>query len=231
VARSQARVASALPELLELAGELIGEDCFELAGESTRFAQPAIFLSSLAGFLELQDSSAAEAFAGHSLGELTALAAAGALAWEDALGLVVMRGALMDESGRSNGGDGSMLALLKSTPEEAAAVASAAGVWVANDNCPPARPCSPARARDCARQPRSPASVACARSRSTSQGRFTPPWMAAAQDPFREALEHVAFGEPAVTVYLNGTNQGQRESVLRAGRKIVEACGETRIQH
>ena len=53
VARSQDRVARVLPSLLDRAGELIGEDCFELAGESTRFAQPAIFLSSLAGFLEL----------------------------------------------------------------------------------------------------------------------------------------------------------------------------------
>src|SRR5580704_3002414 len=86
VANSRARVADALPELLALAGELIGDDCFERAGESTRFAQPAIFLSSLAGFLELEDALEAVAFAGHSLGELSALAAAGALEWEDALG-------------------------------------------------------------------------------------------------------------------------------------------------
>ena len=100
-------------QLLQLAGELIGEDCFELAGQSTRYAQPAIFLSSLAAFLELEDPVAAVAFAGHSLGELSALAAAGALRWEDALELVVLRGALMDESGNANGGDGSMLALLE----------------------------------------------------------------------------------------------------------------------
>ncbi|MGD1052064.1 MAG: [acyl-carrier-protein] S-malonyltransferase, partial [Solirubrobacteraceae bacterium] len=89
MARSRERVASALPELLELAGELIGEDCFALAGEATRYAQPAIFLSSLAGFLELEDPTAAIAYAGHSLGELTALAAANALSFEDALSLVV----------------------------------------------------------------------------------------------------------------------------------------------
>ena len=47
-------VERVLPELLARAGELIGEDCFERAGESTRFAQPAIFLSSLAAFATLE---------------------------------------------------------------------------------------------------------------------------------------------------------------------------------
>ena len=114
VAGSQPRVADALPELLERAGELTGEDCFARAGDSTRFAQPAIFLASLASFVELEDPYDAVAFAGHSLGELSALAAAGALSFEQALELVVLRGALMEESGRASG-DGSMLAVLKST--------------------------------------------------------------------------------------------------------------------
>ena len=54
VARSRDRVERALPALLARADELIGEDCFERAGEATRFAQPAIFLSSLAAFAELE---------------------------------------------------------------------------------------------------------------------------------------------------------------------------------
>jgi malonyl CoA-acyl carrier protein transacylase len=218
VARSQARVAHALPALLELAGGLIGADCFELAGESTRYAQPAIFLSSLAGFLELEEPSAAVAFAGHSLGELSALAAAGALSWEEALGLVVLRGALMDESGRSSGGEGSMLALLKSTPEAAAAVAAAAGVWVANDNAPGQTVLAGPREglREAAR---------IARERGVRSlaldvtGAFHSPWMAAAQEPFREALERVTFGEPAVTVFSGLTAQpfvDPRDELARA---------------
>ena len=54
VARARERVEAALPLLRARADELIGEDCFERAGESTRFAQPAIFLSSLAAFAELE---------------------------------------------------------------------------------------------------------------------------------------------------------------------------------
>lgn len=205
VARSKERVALALPSLLELAGELIGDDCFERAGESTRFAQPAIFLSSLAAFLELEDALEAVAFAGHSLGELSALAAAGALEWDDALGLVVLRGRLMDESGRSSG-DGSMLALLKSTPEVAAEVAAAAGVWVANDNAPGqtvlAGPRTGLRAAAGIARERGVRSLAL-----DVTGAFHSPWMAAAQPPFREALDRVAVSEPAVTVFSGLTAQ------------------------
>jgi [acyl-carrier-protein] S-malonyltransferase len=205
VARSQARVAAALPSLLERAGELTGEDCFELAGESTRFAQPAIFLSSLAGFLELEDALGAVAFAGHSLGELSALAAAGALAWEDALELVVLRGALMDGSGRASG-DGTMLALLKSTPEVAAEVAAAAGVWVANDNAPGQTVLAGARA-----DLRNAAEIARERGVRTLAldvtGAFHSPYMAAAEAPFREALERVQVSEAAVTVLSGLTAQ------------------------
>ena len=168
------------------AGELIGEDCFALAGEATRYAQPAIFLSSLAGFLELEDPTAAIAYAGHSLGELTALAAAGALSFEDALALVVLRGALMDESGRASG-DGSMLAILKSTPEQAAEVAAAAGVWVANDNAPGQTVL--AGPREGLREAAQIARERGIRSLALDvTGAFHSPYMAAAQEPFREAL-------------------------------------------
>src|ERR687893_3083714 len=95
--------------------ELVGEDPFARVEESTRFAQPAIFCASLAGWdaIGLETASAA---AGHSLGELAALAAAGVLTREDALKLVVLRGRLMAEADDR----GSMLALVGASPEEAA---------------------------------------------------------------------------------------------------------------
>ena len=70
--------------------------------------------------------------AGHSLGELGALTAAGVLDTNDALELVVLRGRLMAEADDS----GSMLALLGGSIEDAEAIAQAAGVTVANDNAP-----------------------------------------------------------------------------------------------
>src|SRR3954454_22778739 len=82
-----------LPWLLERCVELVGEDPFERVEESTRFAQPAIFCASAAGWAALDVEPAMAA--GHSLGEFGALAAAGVLTLEDALRLVVVRGRLM----------------------------------------------------------------------------------------------------------------------------------------
>src|SRR5919109_1962911 len=123
-------VADRAPELLERCIALVGEDPFPRAGESTRFAQPAIFCASLAGWDAL--GVEAGAAAGHSLGELAALAAAGVFERDDALRLVVLRGKLMAEADKV----GSMIALIGATDEEAEAVAAATGVTVANDNAP-----------------------------------------------------------------------------------------------
>src|SRR6188472_4526580 len=122
-------VAERDPELLERCIALVGEDPFARVEENTRYAQPAIFCASLAGWdaLGLQPAAAA----GHSLGELAALAAAGVLTREDALELIVLRGRLMGEARK-----GSMLALVGGSIEEAEAIAAEAGVTVANDNAP-----------------------------------------------------------------------------------------------
>src|SRR3954454_21500261 len=118
-------VAQHAPELLER----LGDESFDRVGESTRFAQPAIFCASLAGWRAVDAEPLA--MAGHSLGELTALVAAGALDPFDGLQLVVLRGRLMADAG-----GGTMLALLGAEPEQADALAAAHGVTVANDNAP-----------------------------------------------------------------------------------------------
>src|ERR1700752_5050406 len=69
-------VAEARPDLLSLADEIVGEDPFARAEEGTQFAQPAIFCASLAGWQAL-GRPAGDLMAGHSLGELAALVAAG----------------------------------------------------------------------------------------------------------------------------------------------------------
>jgi malonyl CoA-acyl carrier protein transacylase len=121
-------VEDVAPDLLEL----LDEDPFGRAHESTRYAQPAIFCASIAGWRLIENDVQPAAAAGHSLGELTALAIAGVLNVEDALRLVVLRGRVMAEAAS----DGGMLALLKATPEQAAALAAEHGAVVANDNAP-----------------------------------------------------------------------------------------------
>src|SRR5215208_6338161 len=88
---SRELVAEIRPDLLDLAAELVGEDPFERMAEGTACAQPAVYCASIAGFEQL-GRPAAEYFAGHSLGEVGALAAAGAIDDADGLRIVTARG-------------------------------------------------------------------------------------------------------------------------------------------
>jgi [acyl-carrier-protein] S-malonyltransferase len=128
-------VAEVRPDLLSLAEQIVGEDPFARAEEGTKFAQPAIFCASLAGW-EALGLPSGEFMAGHSLGELAALVAAGCLGERDGLELVALRGKLMQESGE-RAGDGGMIALMgRGAAENAGALADAHGLAVANDNSP-----------------------------------------------------------------------------------------------
>ena len=102
-------VAEPRADLLELALDLVGADPFDRVDEGTRFAQPAIYCAALAGWERMGRPDAGFA-AGHSLGELAALAAAGALDEREGLRLAVERGALMQRAAEAGGGG--MLALL-----------------------------------------------------------------------------------------------------------------------
>jgi malonyl CoA-acyl carrier protein transacylase len=201
-------VAERAPDLLARCAELVGEDPFARVEESTRFAQPAIFCAALAGW----DVVAREAgwgdgawpafAAGHSLGELAALAAAGVLDRDDALRLVVMRGALMAEADDA----GSMLALVGATPEEAAEIAAETGVTVANDNAPgqvvlsgprDALPAAEAAAQQRGRRAL-PLDVA---------GAFHSPAMEPAVAPLREALDATEVRSARFPVYSCSTTE------------------------
>ncbi len=189
-------VAQRCPELLERCLELVGEDPFARVEESTRFQQPAIFCASIAGWRGLPDDITPGAAAGHSLGELAALAAAGVLSVDDALELVVLRGRLMAEADAT----GSMIALVGADADEAAQVADAAGLTVANDNAPGQIVLAGDRASfDRAEE------VAGALGKRTIRlpvaGAFHSPSMAPAVAPFRAALDEAEFAEPAFTVF------------------------------
>ena len=191
-------VAQIRPDLLQLAASVVGEDPFPRAEEGTGFAQPAIFVASLAGWAAL-GRPLGQYMAGHSLGELAALVAAGSLAERDGLELVALRGRLMQEAGE-RAGDGGMLALLGTgAADRAAGLAQTHGLAVANDNSPQQVVLSGARSA-------LPAAAAGAKELGLRAielpvtGAFHSPMMAAAVPEFTAALERVRIEPPRVTV-------------------------------
>jgi len=119
--------------------------CFEGPEEAltdTSVQQPALYTTSLAAWAVLAERGQAGAayVAGHSLGEFSALAAAGALTFADGLALVRRRGELMKLAGeRQPGGMAAILGLDAAPVAEVCATAAAetgGTVGVANDNCP-----------------------------------------------------------------------------------------------
>ena len=208
-------VARARPDLLELAVEEVGEDPFTRVEESTRFAQPAIFCASIALLPEV-DLAEVGFMAGHSLGEFAALVAAGSLSDSDALGLVALRGELMDHAA---GGTGAMLALRGADAwEMATEIAFETGTYPANHNSPTQVVLAgPAGAIEEARR--------IARSRALRavvlpvRGAFHTPLMVSAREPFAAALASVEVLPPRVPVFSGAT--GAPFEDIRAG--LVEA--------
>jgi [acyl-carrier-protein] S-malonyltransferase len=191
-------VAEVRPDLLERATEAVGEDPFPRAEEGTNYSQPAIYCASLAGWESLGRPDG-DFMAGHSLGELAALVAAGALDEQDGLELVALRGRLMQEAGE-RAGDGGMLALLgRGAADHAGQLAEAHGLTVANDNSPQqvvlsgAKAALPAAAQDAKE-------LGLRATELPVSGAFHSPMMASAVPEFEAALERVALSEPRVQV-------------------------------
>jgi len=191
-------VARVRPDLLSLALEVVGEDPFARIREGTHFAQPAIFCASLAGWNALGRPDC-DFMAGHSLGELAALVAAGSLRERDGLELVALRGKLMHESGE-RAGDGGMLALLGvGAAEHAPQLAAGSGLAVANDNSPQQVVLSGARTalRDAAGAAER---LGLRAMELDVTGAFHSPMMSAAVPEFVAALGRAAFATPRVPV-------------------------------
>jgi [acyl-carrier-protein] S-malonyltransferase len=125
--------AEQTPELVAQAAEELGADVFEQIGEGTQFAQPALFIAGLAHW-KAAGSPEASFYAGHSLGELPALVAAGALEASAGLRLAAVRGRLMDEASQVR--PGGMVASLGAADEVVQKVAGEFELTIANDNAP-----------------------------------------------------------------------------------------------
>jgi [acyl-carrier-protein] S-malonyltransferase len=184
------------PDLLERCCALVGEDPFARVADDTRFAQPAIYCASVASWLAHGASVRPVALAGHSLGELSALVAGGALTPQAGLELAVRRGELMSAAcGREDG----MLALLGASEAQAARLAAEQGVFVANHN-------SPDQVVLAGSLPRLRAAAGCVREWGARAvmldvaGAFHTPGMEQAAKRFGVALASVELRTPAVPV-------------------------------
>jgi [acyl-carrier-protein] S-malonyltransferase len=129
-------------EMMNRANELLGfsitDIMFEGSDEDlkqTRVTQPAIFLHSVIS-AQLMTTYKPDMVAGHSLGEFSALVAAGVLGWEDALRLVSERALAMQEACELQ--PGTMAAVLAMADERVAEICDSIDdiVVAANFNCP-----------------------------------------------------------------------------------------------
>jgi [acyl-carrier-protein] S-malonyltransferase len=192
----RAQVEAHRPDLLELARSEVSDDLFERAGDGTRWAQPAIFCAALAGHEVLKERYEADFMAGHSLGEITALVAAGAVDAPDGLRLVAERGRLMQEAR-----GGSMMAVrVRGDRAPIEEVVAQTGLTIANDNAPDQLVLSGAldaldEAEELLRERKVRAK------RLPVGGAFHSPLMEPAVAPFREVVEQVDIREPRVPVF------------------------------
>ncbi|GAB4251653.1 ACP S-malonyltransferase [Deferrisoma sp.] len=146
--RALAAVSAAAREVFRQADEALGRPLSKLIFEGpedalrlTENTQPAILTASVACLRALEEAGAAPpaAAAGHSLGEYSALVAAGVLALPDAVRLVEKRGRFMQEAVPV--GQGTMAAILGLDLGEVEQICRRLHrpdhvVEVANDNCP-----------------------------------------------------------------------------------------------
>lgn len=127
-------------EASEILGYNLGALCLEGPAESlnrTVVAQPAVFVTCYALWFEFALEMNANYFVGHSLGEITALAAAGAFSFADGVRLVAKRGELMEAASKNKGGMAAIIGLDIHTVEELCKkVPLESLVQVANENSP-----------------------------------------------------------------------------------------------
>lgn len=200
-------------ELFEKANEILGfritDIMFEGTDEEltqTKVTQPAVFLHSVTSALCLGDEFAPTMVAGHSLGELSALVAAGALSFEDGVKLVSARAIAMQKACEATPGTmAAVIGLPDEKIEEICAEVSTDGniVVAANYNCPGQlvisgnvdainAACEKLKAAGAKRA--LPLKVG---------GAFHSPLMQPAKEELEKAIKATTFSEPKCPVYQN----------------------------
>lgn len=191
----------------------------------TENAQPGIFLVSWTCFELLKEKVPQLKFnatAGLSLGEFTALTAAGAMSFEDGLRVVRQRGKFMQEACEATkGGMAAVIGLDEAPTRE---VCAEAGVVLANLNCPGqlvisgeagkiSKTVELAKAKGAKRA--IPLPVA---------GAYHSPLMASAQSKLQNELAKIKIAAPTVPVISNVTAQPHNSPTEISARLVEQVC-------
>ncbi len=231
--RDVAAAHSAARRVFEQANAILGFDlaalCFDGPAarlEQTDIQQPAIFVASIAlweTWREIQtDRPLPRAMGGLSLGEYSALHAAGAVNFEDALRLVQLRGRLMQAAALAS--PSGMVSLVGADETAAKGLCEKARgndvLVAANFNCPGQIVLSGSRAA-CERAVALAAEFQCRAVPLPVAGAFHSPLMASAAEQLWPALQATAFHAPAVPVIANvdATYHGDAASIRDSLRR------------
>ncbi|WP_186756954.1 ACP S-malonyltransferase [Echinicola salinicaeni] len=198
----------------EILGFKISEIMFNGTADElkqTKVTQPAVFLHSVILAKTTADFKP-EMAAGHSLGELSALVATGALSFEDGLKLVYERALAMQEACEINPSTmAAILGLEDAKVEEICASINDEVVVAANYNCPGQLVISGSNKG---------IEIACEKAKEAGAkralplpvgGAFHSPLMEPAREKLEKAIEATSFNSPICPVYQNVSTKGETD--------------------
>ena len=222
--------------LFEQANEILGFRITDLmfAGtdedlRQTKVTQPAIFLHSVILAKTLGDQFKPDMVAGHSLGEFSALVAAGALSFEDGLVLVSKRALAMQKACEATPSTmAAVLNLPDATVEEICATITDEVVVPANYNCPGQIVISgsvPGIDAACEKMLAAGAKRAL---KLKVGGAFHSPLMEPARTELAEAIEQTSFNKPVCPVYQNVNAKPQTDPVTIKENLVAQLTAPVR---
>lgn len=185
----------------------------------TRYTQPAILVHSVAAWRIFEAKGLKPDFvAGHSVGEYSALVANGALAFEDALGLVRDRAEAMFSAGvEKPGAMAALVGLPESNLDGLLKEAAGSGIIAAANFNSPAQivvsgeVAAVEKVLEIARSHGAKRAI-----RLNVSGAFHSPLMKLAEDKLASSLERVTFSDPAIPVISNVTAESVSEGATIA---------------
>lgn len=224
-------------ELMDHANQILGDELLDIMFQGpqevlkqTKWTQPAVFVHSYALWETHQPK--ADVLAGHSLGEITALAASGVIDFENALHIVVTRANGMQQAGENS--EGTMSAVVGLTDEQVLALCEKATsetnetVIAANFNSPgqvviSGAPLAVEKASILAKE------MGCRLVKLLEvSGAFHSPLMLAARGPLEKAIKEANFADAKIPVYCNVTAEPETNAEKLASNLIEQLTSSVR---